>query len=152
MKNIIIVVIILFIALGYFRTHKEVTTEIISAPLIVEDVVKEELHKVNPTDKNLLRDGQFGKGRGHVIRIFDDSHDNGHFQLFNIRLESGESILVKHNIDIAPRIKNLHVGDAIEFYGLYERHIKRSVITSTHHDPEHQGKDGWIKHAGKVYQ
>ena len=152
MKNIIIVVIMLFIAIGYFRTHKEITTTIVSAPLAVKDVIRKELHKVNPTDKNLLRNGQFGKGYGHVIRVFHDSHDHGNFQLFNIRLESGESMLIKHNIDIAPKIKNLQAGDAIEFYGIYERHIKRGVITSTHHDPKHQGKDGWIKHRGKTYQ
>lgn len=153
MKNIIIGIIILFVIIGYFRTHREVASEIASAPLVVKEVVDQEIKKVNPKDSTILRDGQFGQASATVTRVFGESKEDGvRYQLFNIRLDSGESMLLKHNIDIASKLKNVHTGDKIEFYGIYEQHIKRGVITSTHHDPKHQGADGWIKHAGKTYQ
>lgn len=61
-------------------------------------------------------------------------------------------MLIAHNIDLAPRINAIKVGDEVEFYGEYEWNSKGGLIHWTHTDPKGYHVDGWLKHAGKTYQ
>lgn len=91
-------------------------------------------------------------GRGTVVRIMaDDTHGSRH-QRFIIRLSSGQTLLMSHNIDLAKRIDSLRVGDTVDFYGEYEWNPKGGVIHWTHHDPQGRHPAGWIKHDGQTYQ
>ena len=67
-------------------------------------------------------------------------------------LGSGETVLLSHNIDLAPRIESLKKGDTVEFYGEYEWNEKGGVIHWTHNDPDGSHVAGWIKHQGKTYE
>jgi hypothetical protein len=69
-----------------------------------------------------------------------------------IELESGHTLLISHNIDLAPRIDKLREGDLIEFYGEYEWNKKGGVIHWTHHDPQGVHTGGWLKYQGRVFQ
>lgn len=91
-------------------------------------------------------------GSGKVIKIFPDDTQGSRHQKFIIELNSGQTLLIAHNIDIAPRIINLNVGDHINFYGEYEWNSKGGVIHWTHHDPSDRHEDGWLNHGGKIYQ
>lgn len=92
------------------------------------------------------------QGIGKVIKILQDDTKGSKHQRFILKLSSNSTILIAHNIDLAPRIENLKIDDSIEFYGEYEWNKQGGVIHWTHHDPRGKHKDGWLKHNGKIYQ
>lgn len=91
-------------------------------------------------------------GSGSVIRILPDDNDGSRHQKFIIKLKSQQTLLIAHNIDLAPRVANLRVGDHIEFFGEYEWNKKGGVIHWTHHDPSNRHPHGWLRHKGKTYK
>ncbi|WP_371185563.1 DUF3465 domain-containing protein [Thalassotalea maritima] len=92
------------------------------------------------------------QGSGIVIKVLADDNDGSRHQRFILRLPSGQTVLVAHNIDLAPRIDTLAKGDTVEFFGEYEWNNKGGVIHWTHHDPKGRHIGGWLKHNGKTYQ
>jgi hypothetical protein len=92
------------------------------------------------------------QGEGVVTRILADDLDGSRHQRFILRLSSGQTVLVAHNIDLAPRIGGLRTGDSVAFYGEYEWNPKGGVIHWTHHDPGGRHTAGWLKHGGELYQ
>jgi hypothetical protein len=92
------------------------------------------------------------KDQGKVIKLLTDDLEGGKHQRFLIQLVSGQTLLVAHNIDLAPRISSLQAGDLVSFYGEYEWNSKGGVIHWTHRDPNDRHIGGWIEHRGKVYQ
>ena len=91
-------------------------------------------------------------GSGTVIKILADDIKGRRHQRFILRLHSGQTLLVAHNIDLAPRINTLRLGEIVEFYGEYEWNSKGGVLHWTHHDPGNRHEDGWLKYDGAVYQ
>ena len=55
-----------------------------------------------------------------VIKLLPDDLDGNRHQKFIIETMSGQTILVAHNIDLAPKIVDLKVGDTVRIYGEYE--------------------------------
>lgn len=100
---------------------------------------------------NRLSDRQV-EGQGTVVKTLADDTNGSRHQRFIVRLESGRTLLVSHNIDLAPRIDALRAGDTVAFYGEYEWNSKGGVIHWTHHDPQGRHAAGWIRHAGQTYQ
>lgn len=92
------------------------------------------------------------QGEGVVTKMLSDDLEGSRHQRFILKLSTGQTLLVAHNIDIAPRINILRTGDAVEFYGEYEWSSKGGVIHWTHHDPGGRHIGGWLKHDGKTYQ
>lgn len=92
------------------------------------------------------------EGEGTVIRVLPDDLDGPRHQRFIVQLESGQTVLIAHNIDIAPRINGLEVGDGVSFNGEYVWNAKGGVIHWTHHDPQGRHVAGWVKHNGKTYK
>lgn len=92
------------------------------------------------------------KGRAKVIRLLADDLKGSRHQRFLLQLNQGGTLLVAHNIDLAPRIDNLQVDDWVEFFGEYEWNNKGGVIHWTHIDPSGRHVDGWLKHGGQIYQ
>jgi len=92
------------------------------------------------------------RGMGIVIRTLSDDTQGSQHQRFIVKLASGKTLLIAHNIDLAPRINSLREGDRIEFYGEYEWNSKGGVLHWTHHDPRGNHENGWLKHDGFTYQ
>jgi len=91
-------------------------------------------------------------GQGTVSRLLDDDHDGSRHQRFILRLDSGQTLLVAHNIDLAPRIDSLQVGDTVSFNGVYEWNDRGGILHWTHHDPQGEHEPGWLRHGGRTYE
>ncbi len=96
--------------------------------------------------------GQQVQGRGVVQKILPDDNKGSRHQRFILGLQSGQTILVAHNIDLAPRVASIKLGDTVEFYGVYETNDLGGVVHWTHHDPAGRHEHGWLKHNGRLFQ
>jgi hypothetical protein len=92
------------------------------------------------------------EGEGNVIRVLPDDMDGARHQRFIVQLASGQTLLIAHNIDIAPRIAALEEGDSVSFSGEYVWNAKGGVVHRTHHDPGGRHVSGWVVHNGKTYK
>lgn len=92
------------------------------------------------------------QGSGKVIKQLSDDLKGSRHQRLILRLDTGQTLLIAHNIDLAPRINTIETGDTLEFYGEYEWNKKGGVIHWTHHDPSGKHVGGWLKHNGQLYQ
>ena len=92
------------------------------------------------------------RASGQVIAVLADDNEGSRHQKFILKLNNGQTVLVAHNIDLAPRITNIAKGDTVEFFGEYEYSDKGGVIHWTHHDPANKHVGGWLKHQGRTYQ
>ena len=91
------------------------------------------------------------EGAGLVERMLSDDEEGSRHQRFILRLQSGQTLLIAHNIDVAPRAEGLRVGDTIAFRGVYEWSQQGGTVHWTHRDPEGEHAPGWIRHRGVQY-
>ncbi len=91
-------------------------------------------------------------GSGKVKKILPLDNDGSRHQKFILQLPSGQTLLVAHNIDLAPEISGLSVGASVEFFGEYEWNEKGGVIHWTHRDPNGSHIAGWLRYNGRTYQ
>jgi len=80
---------------------------------------------------------------GRVLRLLPDDRQGSSHQRFLLRV-GGTTVLVAHNLDLAPRI-SLAPGDSVELRGEYEWNSRGGVIHWTHPDPEGRHEAGWIR-------
>ncbi len=91
------------------------------------------------------------RGEGAVVRLLPDDLEGGRHQRFILELASGQTVLVAHNIDVAPRLDGLAVGDHVAFRGVYEWNAEGGVVHWTHHDPSGAHPGGWLRYDGRVF-
>ena len=91
-------------------------------------------------------------GQGVVTKLLSDDNTGSRHQRFIIKLSSGQTLLIAHNIDLASRISSLQEGDSVQFYGQYEWNEKGGVLHWTHRDPNGSHVAGWLQHQGQRYQ
>ena len=91
-------------------------------------------------------------GEGTVTKLLSDDNDGSRHQRFILTLASGQTLLIAHNIDLAPRLPGLKTGDTVAFNGVFEWNDKGGVVHWTHRDPSGRHQAGWLRHAGQTYQ
>lgn len=93
--------------------------------------------------------------KGSVIKTLPDDNKGSRHQRFLVSLAQGPTLLVAHNIDLAPKAP-LKKGDSVWMRGRYEWNNKGGVLHWTHHDPKLGSRDGpkegWIQLNGKRYE
>ncbi|TQO59209.1 DUF3465 domain-containing protein [Vibrio cholerae] len=129
----------------WFLAFWLVLASFFSVGLHANDAVLQQAYKSQQSDIQV-------QGFGQVVKVLPDDNDGSKHQKFILKLNSGQTLLVAHNIDLAPRIPNLKVGDSVEFYGEYEWNKKGGVLHWTHKDPQNRHAHGWLKHNGQVYE
>ena len=92
------------------------------------------------------------EGEGVVSKLLSDDTDGLSHQRFILRLPSGQTVLIEHNTDVAPRVEGLKPGDTVSFSGEYVWNAQGGLIHWTHHDPANRHQAGWLKHNGRTYQ
>jgi len=92
------------------------------------------------------------ESEGIVERILADDHDGSRHQRFILRGPSGTTVLVAHNIDLAPRVPGLEPGAPIRFNGEYEWNQRGGVIHWTHRAPRNDHAHGWLEYQGRRYE
>ncbi|HAS4551093.1 TPA: DUF3465 domain-containing protein, partial [Vibrio cholerae] len=97
----------------WFLAFWLVLTSCFSVSLYANDAVLQQAYQSQQSDLQV-------QGFGQVAKVLPDDNDGSRHQKFILKLNSGQTLLVAHNIDLAPRIPNLKVGDSVEFYGEYE--------------------------------
>lgn len=97
------------------------------------------------------RSGVEVQGTGVVTRILADDDEGSRHQKFLLRTPGGISILIAHNIDLAPRLEGLATGDRVDFRGDYEWSDKGGTVHWTHRDPAGEHQDGWLRWNGRTY-
>ncbi|MCO7025384.1 DUF3465 domain-containing protein, partial [Vibrio paracholerae] len=127
----------------WFLAFWLVLTSCFSVSLYANDAVLQQAYQSQQSDLQV-------QGFGQVAKVLPDDNDGSRHQKFILKLNSGQTLLVAHNIDLAPRIPNLKVGDSVEFYGEYEWNKKGGVLHWTHKDPQNRHAHGWLKHNGQV--
>jgi hypothetical protein len=150
MKKILLVAVILLAGYGYFDYQHSTPQNRPQHSALVQsrdnaDAIFANAFAQHQSDLQV-------SGQGVVIKLLPDDISGSRHQKFIIKLASGQTLLVAHNIDIAPRVASLHEGDLIQFNGEYEWNQKGGVIHWTHRDPDGSHAAGWLKHQGQTYQ
>jgi len=152
MKKISIIIIFICIACYQWLIGNNTTA---IAKNSDQKIVSSKTHNTNDVIEHAYNNRQSNVqvvGTGTVIKVLRDDNEGSRHQKFILRLSSGQTLVVAHNIDLAPRINTLSEGDEVQFNGEYEWNSKGGVIHWTHHDPNGNHVDGWLKHKGKMYQ
>jgi uncharacterized protein DUF3465 len=98
------------------------------------------------------RSNVWGVAAGTVVRVLPDDRKGNRHQRFLIRLETGATVMADYNIDLAPRIAPLEVGDSVVLRGRYVWNDQGGLMHWLHHDPSGAPGGGWVKARGRVYQ
>jgi uncharacterized protein involved in type VI secretion and phage assembly len=89
------------------------------------------------------------QGSARVKKLLPDDNDGSRHQRFLLAVDGG-TVLVAHNIDLAPRAP-VQAGVVVGFRGEFVWNDKGGVLHWTHHDPK--GKPGgWLEVGGRRFE
>lgn len=97
------------------------------------------------------RSGFMAEVTGTVQSILADDEEGSRHQRFILELQGGHTLLVSHNIDLAPRAP-IRRGGTVTVRGQYEWNDRGGVLHWTHHDPQGRRPGGWIEVGGERYR
>ena len=86
-------------------------------------------------------------GSGEVVKLLPDDREGSPHQRILVRVAGGGTVLIAHNIELAPRVAPVAVGDTLEFAGDFVWNDKGGLVHWTHPDPGGRHRAGWIRRA-----
>jgi hypothetical protein len=145
-----IVLLLLLGACSYYLTpHREQLTVKQDYEVSVHDLT--DLDTLQDAYDNQISNFQ-ARQTGRIVKILKDDKYGSNHQRFVVKLESGQNILIAHNIDLAPKVEGFQTGALISFKGEYEWNNKGGVIHWTHHDPKGSHPNGWLFYNNRKYE
>lgn len=150
LKKLLLVAGLVFLAYSVFY-KPNITTEDSKKSFVHEQRITNSVGDVESAYSHKLSDVQV-TGEGEVVKVLQDDNRGSRHQKFIIRMSSGNTLLVAHNIDLAERIHALQKGDTVKFNGEYVWNEKGGILHWTHHDPAGTHEAGWLEHNGNRYQ
>lgn len=146
MNKRLILITALAVGIQFVQPHVLLAQPSIPAPVQrAGEITADEAYALSRSDVHV-------EGSGIVTRILPDDIDGSRHQRFILRLPSGRSLLIAHNINLAPRVENLKQGDSVTFSGEYEWNAKGGIVHWTHRDPTGRHVGGWLEHQDRMYQ
>ena len=94
--------------------------------------------------------GSWIEDTGVVRRLLSDDDDGSRHQRFVLRLGTGQTLLIAHNVEVAERVP-LGLGDRVRFRGIYEWNDLGGLVPWTHNDPHGSGDGGWVRFRKRAY-
>ena len=88
---------------------------------------------------------------GTVERLLRDDTKRPRHQRFVVRIDTRHTVMVAHNIDLAPRVP-LRRGDPVAFRGEYVWNDQGGVVHWTHRDRRDRTGGGWIVWKGQNFR
>ena len=92
------------------------------------------------------------QGSGIVVKVLKDDTNGLRHQKFLLKVSDNITILIAHNIDLAPRVADIQEGDVVGFKGEYIYTPKGGTVHWTHKDPRGNHAAGWLEYNGKKYE
>ena len=132
----------------FIKTYQDAYTSKPEAAAV--DSGTTELYKLKKAFENQQSNFQV-KQTGWITKVLRDDEHGARHQRFLVQLDSGQKLLIAHNIDLASKVEGLKEGAEISFYGEYEWNNKGGVVHWTHHDPKGLHPDGWLQHDNRKY-
>jgi Protein of unknown function (DUF3465) len=150
----IVVVAVAFAAVQLFSNPQQADRAREAGPAISARKIEAPADRTSEIDRAFQdrRSNVQVAGRGVVANILKDDNDGSRHQRFILTLPSGRTLLVAHNIDLAPRVEPLNAGDTIAFAGEYEWNSKGGVLHWTHRDPAGRHPGGWLERNGRRFE
>lgn len=150
MKKLLLAVAIIFVGYTYFNSQyspalNDEQFSVLEQSTDNSDAIIASAYSNHKSDLQV-------SGQGIVIKLLPDDDKGSRHQKFIIKLASGQTLLVAHNIDLAKRVATIREGDLIQFNGEYEWNEKGGVLHWTHRDPNRSHTAGWLRHQGQLYQ
>lgn len=134
-----------------YQTNKVSVNEepLTQAPEQVEPLAT--LSSEKPSNKLILKHGRWAKGEGIIIKVLPDDTNPPCHQRLLLKFSDDRTLLITHNVELAPRVENPQRGDLISFYGEFIDNEKGGLIHWTHHDPN-GGRGGYLIHNSIRYE
>lgn len=90
-------------------------------------------------------------GSGRIVKMLPDDAEGDRHQRILVEVGGGGTILIAHNIDLAPRVI-AREADAVSFKGEYVWNDRGGVVHWTHRDPRGRHSPGWVRVNGATFQ
>lgn len=136
------------------RTSNSAPRATIDAPVLKPDVEPTSTRLSEDAIRRLIDNeisGEMVTLEAEIVKVLPDDNEGSRHQRLLLALETGGTVLVSHNIDLAPRVPT-EEGDVILVRGQYEWNDRGGVLHWTHHDPKDWREGGWIEFEGERYE
>jgi hypothetical protein len=150
MKKLFLILLAIFLALSFVACHSPNNAQLLEASAVssAANMDAGAIVEAYGAHRNLPQ----VQGSGIVVKVLKDDTNGLQHQKFLLKVSDNITILIAHNIDLAPRVVDIQVGDVVAFKGEYIYTPKGGTVHWTHKDPRGNHAAGWLEHKAKKYE